>query len=154
MDVVIASGALAMSALFFVMAGQFPHLAADPGGLALFPRITAAVTGAASAAFLVQAVARTAPHWRDWQGTPEAISSFLKNRRLELVTFVLVGLLPFAIQALGFVPAIFIFAALVLAASRIRLLPLALTAILTTAGIYLAYAILLGAVLPTGYLLQ
>lgn len=154
MDIAIASGALVMSVLFFINAGQFPELAADPGGLALFPRITAVLTGTASAAFLVQALLRSAPLWRDRQRTANSISSFVKDRRLELVTFAFVGLLPFAIQALGFVAAIFVFTALVLAVSRIRLLPLALTTILTTAGIYIAYAIILGAVLPTGYLMH
>jgi hypothetical protein len=97
---------------------------------------------------------RTTPLWRDWQAAPNSIAGLLRNRRPELVIFAFVGLLPFAIQALGFVAAIFLFTALVLVASRVRPIPLALTTILTTAGIYIAYAIMLGAVLPTGYLLQ
>ncbi len=154
MDIVTAAGALVMSTLFFALAGQFPQLAADPGGLALFPRMTAVLTGTASAAFLVQALLRTAPRLQARQRAPGSISGFLENRRVELATFAFVGLLPFAIQALGFMAAIFVFTAVVLAVSRVRLLPLALTTILTTAGIYVAYAILLGAVLPAGYLLQ
>jgi hypothetical protein len=154
MDGVLATGTLALSALFFVLAGQFPHLAADPGGLALFPRVAAVLTGTASAAILVQALLRNAPRLRGRQWAPNSIADFLKNRRVELATFAFVALLPFAIQALGFVVAIFVFTAAVLAASRVRPLQLALTTILTTAGIYIAYAIVLGAVLPNGYLFQ
>jgi hypothetical protein len=154
-EIVIAAGALAMSALFFVLAGQFPKLAADPGGLALFPRIVAAVTGLASAAFFVQAVLRRAPLLsHTFRPASLSVAGLLDGRGVAVAIFAFVLLLPFAIQALGFVAAIFVFTTLVLAVSRVKLIPLALTTVLTTVAIYIAYAIILGAVLPSGYLLQ
>jgi hypothetical protein len=151
-DIVIAAAALAMSTLFYILAGDFPHLAADPGGLALFPRVVAVIAGVASAAFLVQAFLRRQPRAGARALLAMSLARALKERRLELMTFALVGLLPFAIQALGFNAAMFVFTALVLAAARVPLIPLAATTALTTAGIYVAYAIILGAHLPTSQL--
>jgi Tripartite tricarboxylate transporter TctB family len=148
-ELVIVVGAFAMSILFFVLAGRFPSLAADPGGLSLFPRMVAVFTGLASAAFLAQAIRRIAdrPHL---EGTVHSAGKWLMQRRVEMASFAVVGLLPFAIQWLGFVAAVGIFTVLMLVISRVRLFPLTITALLTTAGIYVAYAIVLGAVLPNG----
>ena len=152
MELVIAAGALAMSALFFVLAGRFPELAADPGGLTLFPRIVAVLTGAASAAFLFQSLLpRTAARQENGSAITSPVA-WLRDRRLEVITFTLVGLLPFSIQWFGFIAAVCIFTALILMTSRVRWLPMLLTTLLTTAGIYIAYAIVLGAVLPVGRL--
>jgi hypothetical protein len=74
------------------------------------------------------------------------------RRRVEVASFAVVGLLPFAIQWIGFIAAVGIFTVLMLVISRVRLLPLTITAVLTTAGIYVAYAVVLGAVLPSGQL--
>ena len=151
-ELLIAAGALAMSALFFVLAGQFPSLAADPGGLSLFPRIVAAFTGLASAAFLIQAIRRRAAYRPHLAAALPSAGTWLRYRRVEVASFTLVGLLPFAIQWIGFVAAVGTFTVLLLVVSRVRLLPLTLTAFLTTAGIYVAYAVVLGAILPIGEL--
>lgn len=152
MELLIAAGALAMSALFFVLAGRFPSLAADPGGLSLFPRIVAAFTGLASAAFLIQAIRRRDAYRPHVEGALHSVGTWLMYRRVEVASFALVGLLPFAIQWIGFIAAIGIFTVLMLVVSRVRLFPLTLTALLTTAGIYVAYAVVLGAILPNGEL--
>jgi hypothetical protein len=141
-----------MSALFFVLAGSFPSLAADPGGLSLFPRIVAAFTGLASAAFLFQAIRRRSADRPHVEVTRHRAGKWLMRRRVEVASFAVVGLLPFAIQWIGFIAAVGIFTVLMLVISRVRLLPLTITAVLTTAGIYVAYAVVLGAVLPSGQL--
>jgi hypothetical protein len=150
-ELLIAVGALAMSALFFVLAGRFPSLAADPGGLALFPRIVAVFTGLASAAFVIQVIRRCTVG-RPLEVTLRAAGAWFAQRRVEVVSFAVVGFLPFAIQWIGFTAAIGVFTVLLLVISRVRLFPLAITALLTTAGVYVAYAIVLGAVLPAGQL--
>jgi len=142
-----------MSALFFVLAGQFPVLLADPGGLSLFPRAVAVLTGLASAIFLIQSLrSRTASFTFLSSASRQSVERWLVTHHTAIASFVLVGLLPFAIQWLGFVAAIGLFTVLMLGVSRVRLVPLAMTAVLTTAGIYLAYAIVLGAILPAGKL--
>ena len=141
-----------MSALFFVLAGRFPSLAADPGGLALFPRIVAVFTGLASAAFVIQVLRRRNVGRPQLEGTLRAAGAWFAQRRVEVVSFAVVGLLPFAIQWIGFTAAIGVFTVLLLVISRVRPFPLALTALLTTVGVYVAYAIVLGAVLPAGQL--
>lgn len=152
MDLLIAAVVLAVSTLFYVLAGDFPRMAADPGGLALFPRAVAAATGLASAAILVQGLIRRqifpAGAGALLAGLPDAV----RTHRLALVTFLLVLLFPFAITAFGFVAAVAIFSTLVLVASGLPMIKVAVTAVLTTVGIYVAYALILGAILPTGYL--
>lgn len=152
METLIAAGVLAMSALFFALAGSFPELVADPGGLALFPRTVAVFAGAASAAFLIQVFLRRAPTGYRWGATSGSASAWLRAHRVEVLSFALVGLLPFLIEWFGFVAAVGIFSVLILAVSGIRFLPLALTASLTTAGVYVGYAVVLGATLPRGSL--
>jgi putative tricarboxylic transport membrane protein len=158
-DLVIAGAVLAMSTVFFVLAGDFPRIAADPGGLALFPRAVAAITGAASAVLMLQIALRRLRAPRPVVGggafDPAAhVGAFLRANGFALVTFLLVVLFPFAISAFGFVAAVALFSTLVLAASRLPPFVVAATAVLTTVGIYVAYALVLGAILPSGYLFQ
>ncbi len=143
---------LGMCVAFFLLAGHFPELVADPGGLALFPRIVAVVTGAASLAFLIQLLVRRQLRSRNPAGLLHTTGTWVREHRQEILSFALVGALPFGISWLGFIPAIAVFTASLLLVFRVALIPLALTTVFTTAGIYAAYALALGAVLPVGRL--
>jgi len=149
MGSIIALLALGLSATFFYVAGSFPHLAADPGGPALFPRIAALITAAASIGVLIQEVGKRRLLAR------ENASMFQSVRfdREQFLVFGTVAALPFGIQYVGFVAATFGFALIILLGLRVRPVSAAIASSLTAAGLYVAYAIILGAVLPSGQLL-
>jgi putative tricarboxylic transport membrane protein len=151
-EALIAACVLGMCIVFYLLAGHFPELVADPGGLALFPRIVAVVTGAASLAFLIQLLVRRQLQARKPARSFGAAGAWIRERRQEILSFALVGALPFGINWLGFIPAIAVFTASLLLVFRVTLIPLVLTTVFTAAGVYAAYALALGAVLPVGRL--
>ena len=144
---IIAVAALGLSVTFFFVAGSFPHLAADPGGPALFPRVTALITAAASIGVLLQ----EANKWRLNGGARRL--RFPRVSHQQLLVFAAVAALPFAINYLGFVVGTFGFVLFVLVALGVRWVYAILASTVTAGALYIAYAIILGAVLPAGYLL-
>jgi len=147
MGIAIALVTLGLSITFFFVAGSFPHLAADPGGPALFPRVVAVITAAACIAVLFQEFA----HLRLIRG--EVRLRLPRVRREQLLVFGAVAALPFAIKYIGFVAATFGFALFVLKGLGIRWLNALLASVVTAGMLYVAYAVILGAILPAGQLL-
>jgi putative tricarboxylic transport membrane protein len=152
MAILVTITALAMSIVFFVVAGSFPSLAADPGGPALFPRIAAAITGTACILYCIQVYATRRTTLGSFvEELPRRLLAVIE-RRAQLASFALILFLPFAIAAVGFVLATLAFVVALMLISGISLFRTLITAVIVTAFIYAGYALLLGAVLPRGYL--
>lgn len=147
MGTIIALAALGLGITFFFVAGSFPHLAADPGGPALFPRIAALVTAAAAVGVVIQEAGR----W--WEAGRVGERRLSRVRHPKVLVFVAVAALPFAISYLGFVAGTFGFALFVLLGLGVRWIHAALASALTAGALYVAYVLILGAVLPAGQLL-
>jgi len=152
MTVFLAAIALAMSVGAFVLAADFPHLSADPGGLALFPRIVAAVTGVASVLVIAQTLwARHAAGVATAHG-PIRPAAWVREHKDQILLFGLVFLLPIGIETIGFNAAVFIFTYLTMLVLRTKAFTAIVASVAITAAIYIAYAVLLQAVLPAGSL--
>jgi len=149
---------LATLALSVAMGGfslQLPQLAADPGGPSLFPLAAASITGLACVLLIGQRLffaTRPAGSFNFRDTVQNLVAQARQNSR-QLGTIVLVLAYPLGIDWLGFVAATLLFSFLVLVTSGKSLAIAIIASMLITAGIYVAYAIVLGAVLPQGQLL-
>ena len=153
-SLIIAVAVLFMSVLFFGLSFEFPRLAADPGGPALYPRIVAVVTAIACVMYGVQYLLSRKPE-PSAKEESKAISDWWSAAaadKFKILSFAFVILLPALIQVIGFVPAIFLFVFALMALSGVGLIRSLITAALGCAGIYAGYAWALGAVLPKGFL--
>jgi hypothetical protein len=147
---------LLMTLAFSVFVGKLslglPHLAADPGGPGLFPFAAACMTATACVLLLGQRVFREARVHKGHGSVGDWVGKACANRR-QLGIVLLVLLFPLAIEWLGFVIAVFAFSFLVILVSGKSLVVSVLASLLITGSIYVAYAIILGAVLPRGTLI-
>jgi hypothetical protein len=154
MEIVLLLGTLAASIVVAVLSTGLPQLAADPGGPGLFPMAAAVVTGAASAILLAQRlfaqVAAVASGGGDALA-PRILSNARANIR-PLGVVVLVLLFPLGIEWIGFTEAVLVFSFLALFVSGKSLGVSSVVSVLIAAGVYVAYALILGAVLPEGEL--
>lgn len=146
---------LAVSVGIGILASGLPQLAADPGGPSLFPLACATLTGVACVLrlgqlMLVRGSAAKGPAQRPL-GARLLDCARTNARQLGVVLLVL--LFPLAIEYIGFNVAVFAFTFLVLFVSGKSLKVSIITSALITAGVYLAFAKLLGAVLPQGLLM-
>ncbi|WP_046868146.1 tripartite tricarboxylate transporter TctB family protein [Microvirga massiliensis] len=149
MQYVIPLVAVTFGAVFFVQSFSFPHLMADPGGPALFPRIVAAGAVIGGMALLVQAFLQRAPAI----ARAGVRSEFRwRERSSEIAIFLLVLILPIGVNYLGFNAYLFIFMAIGLRISGIGTSKSIIISALSTVGIYVAYSKVLGAILPSGIL--
>lgn len=150
MTVFLAAIDLALSVGAFVLSADFQHLAGDPAGPAFFPRVVAAITGVACVLVIVQALQARRPG----RATRASITpgAWAREHREQIVLFCLVFLLPVGIEFIGFVAAIFLFTYLTMLILRTKTVTALVASGAITAAIYVAYAVLLQAVLPVGSL--
>lgn len=150
MTVFLAAIGLALSVGAFVLSADFQHLAGDPAGPAFFPRVVAAITGIACALVIGQAL------WAHRSGrtarAPMAPGAWARENREQILLFCLVFLLPVGIEFIGFIAAIFLFIYLTMLILRTKAATAIVASGAITAAIYVAYAVLLQAVLPVGSL--
>ncbi|WP_316980398.1 tripartite tricarboxylate transporter TctB family protein [Shumkonia mesophila] len=156
MALIVALVAFSMSVVFFGITFEFPHLAADPGGPALYPRIVAVVTGFACALYGVQHLVTRKPvsPSKGRRGTAADWWSAAIADKTKIFSFALVILLPAAIDVVGFAGATFLFVIILMMISGVNLVRSMITAVLSSAGVYAGYAWVLGAVLPKGFLFE
>ena len=161
---IISVTALIMSVAFFVTTFSFPSLPADPGGLALFPRILCAIAAAFSMILIGQLYFRA----RSGQGTAMAfLKSFLHDawrrgsggeaaaqmRRMSLV-IVFSILYPWLIIRAGFVIATAVYSFVLMRLFNTRALPSAVLSTFMAVALYLFFARLLEAYVPAGIWLE
>jgi hypothetical protein len=154
-EIILLLATLAASVVVGVLSLGLPQLAADPGGPGLFPLVVATVTGTASAALVAHRLFVAAGTVQP-QDHVAAIRRFIadtrKNAR-QLGVVLLVLAFPVGIEWIGFTVAVLLFSFLVVLVSGKGLGVAALSSVLITAAVYVAYAIVLGAVLPQGRLI-
>jgi len=107
-EFIVAAVSLAVSLIFFVETFSFPHVNADPGGLALFPRIFSIMTAIPAiiliARFKNQVLAQK---HTEQEKTTLVKENILKNK--TFVVFLLTVLFPVILFFLGFLPACILF---------------------------------------------
>lgn len=146
---------LALSVAMGGLSFQLPQLAADPGGPSLFPLAAASITGLACVLLIGQRLffATRAASSFNFRDTVQNLVTQARQNTRQLGTIVLVLAYPLGIEWLGFIAATLLFSFLVLVTSGKRLVIATMASVLITVGIYIAYAIVLGAVLPQGELI-
>lgn len=154
MEIIVLLGALVASIVVGVLSTGLPQLAADPGGPALFPLVAASITGVACALLIGQRLLARAGTTQS-HGRSDTARRLFDNARTnirQLIIVVLVLVFPFGIEWLGFNIAVLLFTFLVLLVSGKSFVVTALTSVFITAGVYVGYVVVLGAVLPHGRL--
>ena len=153
MEIIVVLVMLAISVVAGVLALGLPHLAADPGGPALFPMIVVSVTGAACLLRLGQNYFEPRLAAPDHIGAMRRLFTHARDNIHQVGIVLLVMLFPLAIEWIGFVAAVLLFCFLVLLVSGKRFIVAAFASVAITACLYAAYALVLGAVLPEGELI-
>ena len=155
MEMFLLVATLALSVGIGWMSRSLPQLAADPGGPGLFPFAAACVTGVACLLLMGQRLFAEVRVARTQTARAMVSNAFAqsraKARQWGVVLLVLV--FPLMIDWIGFVAAVFLFGFSTLLVSGKQLATAALASVLITAGVYVAYAMILGAVLPRGQLI-
>jgi len=107
-EFIVAVVSLAVSLVFFVETFSFPSVSADPGGLALFPRLFSIMTAIPAiiliARFKNQVLSKKNTEQKK---TTVAKGDILKNK--TFVVFLLTVLFPVILSFLGFLPACILF---------------------------------------------
>jgi hypothetical protein len=154
MEMILLVATLAASAVIGVVSLQLPQLAADPGGPGLFPLAMAVMTGGACVLLIGQKLLAPAQGSAaaGRAGTAQRIRETVTANARQLGVIVLVLVFPLGIEWIGFTPAVLLFTFLTLWVSGKSLLTTGVTSALITAGVYVAYVLVLGAVLPQGEL--
>jgi len=155
MELFLLLATLALSVAMGGLSLQLPQLAADPGGPSLFPLAAAGVTGLACVLLIGQRLFFTAGPANSFnlRDTVQNLVAQARANSRQLGVIVLVLAYPLGIDWFGFVAATFLFSFLVLLTSGKSFVIAIVVSLIITAGLYVAYAIVLGAVLPEGQLL-
>lgn len=107
-EFIVAVTSLAISLLFFIETFSFPHVNADPGGLALFPRLFSIMTAIPAIILVARFKNQVLMQKNNAQEkTIVAKESLLKNK--TFVVFLLSVLFPAFLSFLGFLPACILF---------------------------------------------
>ena len=155
---------LIMSIAFFVTTFSFPCLPADPAGLALFPRILCIIAAVFASILIGQLVART----RAGKGSTLDFLRALgrdawrreacgeKDAQMRRMTLVIVFSVcyPWLIIRAGFMAATAVYAFILMRLFKTRVLPSILLSIFVAVALYLFFAQLLQAYVPTGTWLE
>jgi hypothetical protein len=152
MDIILTLGTLAFCVAMGVLALQLPQLAADPGGPAIFPLAMAVMTGGACLILLWQRWRAARSERAASEPMANALLASAREHTRPLGVIVLVLAFPFAIEWIGFTPAVLLFTFLIMLVSGKSLLATTVASVLMTVGVYVAYVVVLGAVLPRGEL--
>ena len=147
---------LVVSVVFFAISFSFPEVNADPGGLALFPRIAAVLTGVScagllaglvmrsgSAAAALQTVARFFVNWR------ESSPGGFEVRRTTIV-LALCALYPLIVLKVGFFLGSLVFSFVLVLFYRGTLVQAAILSLVLAVVLQLFFATLLGVFVPPG----
>ena len=155
MEMFILLATLALSVGIGWLSRGLPQLAADPGGPGLFPLAAASMTGFACLLLIGQRVFIEVRGARK-QTAHGSARNFLANVRANARPWsvvLLVLIFPVGIDWIGFVAAVLLFSFFVLLVSGKGLVVASIASVLITASVYVAYAMVLGAVLPQGQLI-
>lgn len=163
--VIIAEWAVALltfsvSLIFFVQTFSFPVINADPGGLALFPRVFSLFTGSGALllmislfknnggfSFVLDSLSKLSMVWRKDALDEESI--LIRN---TVYAFLLCLIYPALIITIGFLPSTIIFIFLIMRVLGSKVLNSTLFSVALGGGLYYIFAIVIGVYLPTGKL--
>ena len=147
---------LVASVVFIAISFSFPEVRADPGGLALFPRIAAVLTGVScagllaslmmrsgSAAAAVQSLTRLFVNWRE--NSPRGF----EVRRTTIV-LALCALYPLIVLKVGFFLGSLAFSFVVVLFYRGTMVQAAILSFVLAAVLQLFFSTLLGVFVPPG----
>jgi putative tricarboxylic transport membrane protein len=153
---IISASALATSIIFFVITFSFPTTSADPGGLALFPRMAALLTGISSALFLVKLATGPRPLDAILQSLRRLLLFFkgmgdeAKNLRRSVFVFAVSIFYPVAILKIGFLLASFAFSFILVRTYRGGMIPAFILSLCLALAMNVFFVSLLGATVPSG----
>jgi putative tricarboxylic transport membrane protein len=155
-ELLIGTSALVASIIFFAISFTFPAVTADPGGLALFPRMAAILTGTSSIFFLV----RLAAEHRSFDPVIQTLNRFLvlflgagmesNDLRRSIFVFALSAMYPIAILKIGFLLASFAFSFILVVTYRGAILAALILSLCLAVGLNLFFVSLMGLTVPSG----
>lgn len=153
---VIGLFGLVASVVFFAISFSFPEVSADPGGLALFPRIAAVLTGVSCAGLLaglamrggsasaaLQTVSRFFVNWR------ESSPGGFEVRRTTIV-LTLCALYPLLVLKVGFFLGSLVFSFVLVLFYRGTLAQAAILSLVLAVVLQMFFVTLLGVFVPPG----
>jgi len=146
---------IAFSAMIGFLALSLPELMADPGGPKLFPLTVSIMILSSCFLLVLQRLILNRGHIRISKGyiKPTVLIRLIRKYATQGCVIILVFLFPLAIQWIGFMPAILIFSFTTMFVSGKSLFASLIAAIAITVSTYIAYVVVLGAVLPKGELI-
>jgi hypothetical protein len=153
---VIGLFGLVASLVFFAISFSFPEVSADPGGLALLPRIAAVLTGVFSAGLLaslamrggsataaLQTVVRFFVNWRE--SSPEGFEV-----RRSTIVLALCALYPLIVLKVGFFLGSLVFSFVLVLFYRGTLVQATILSLVLATVLQMFFATLLGVYVPPG----
>ena len=149
--------------VFFALTFAFPIISADPGGMALFPRIVIGVLGISALTLLVGLVKKRSKYssgfipsikkfWEIWTGESNDEQSLLK-RRLTF-TILLSVIYPLFIVKIGFLFSTFLFVFLLTKLYKTKNVASVVFSLVVTGVVYGFFILALDAYVPPGKWLE
>ena len=155
-ELIIGTSALVASITFFVISFSFPTVTADPGGLALFPRMAAILTGISSTLFLI----KLAAEHRTFAPVVRTLNRFFilllgagteaRDLRRSIFVFALSATYPIAILKVGFLLASFAFSFILVLTYRGKIIAALILSLCLAIGLNVFFVSLLGVTVPSG----
>jgi putative tricarboxylic transport membrane protein len=151
---------LLVSVIFFIITFSFPQINADPGGLALFPRVFCVFTGGGSLLLVISLL----KHPTSRAGVTEALGKFRavwrkdafdrasSLTRLTTYIFVLSVIYPAVIVLIGFLTATIAYIFFLMKLLRTKTLISLAYSVILGGGLYFIFATILEVYLPVGIL--
>jgi hypothetical protein len=148
---------LVVSSVFFALTFGFPHISADPGGMALFPRLASGAAGLAAALILarglLQSGVRSAePGWSTQAPFSLRLKRVARQRTTRAIALSVVY--PWFIIKIGFVIATTIYVFLLMKLFQTRAIAAVLYALTVAVGLYIVFVHVLEAYVPPGAWLE
>lgn len=156
----VALFTLIVSLVFFVQTFTFPHVNADPGGLALFPRIFSIFAGL-SALFLMISLLKRSPKISYPCVSLNKLTTLCKKNTLNttpvlvrntIYSIMLCLIFPALMVMIGFLLSTIIFVFLLMKILGSRLLHSILYSVLLGGSLYYIFSVIIGVYLPMGQL--
>lgn len=155
---IISLFAFIVSLVFFVQTFTFPHVNADPGGLALFPRVFSIFTGLSALFLMISLSKHTAenPHrYVSLNNLRTLCKKFTSGitpllMRNTFYSIILCLIFPALIVMIGFLSSTIIFVFVLMKILGSKLLNSTLYSVLLGGSLYYIFAVIIGVYLPAG----
>lgn len=145
-ECVVAFVSLAISLLFFVQTFSFPQVSADPGGLALFPRVFSILTVIPAVILIINYIKQ-----KRNMGTKVALTQLSISKNKNIQVFSLTLLFPAVMALIGFLPVSVIFVFLLVKILGGKTKGAFFFSVTLSAILFYVFGILVGVRLPRGF---